>query len=323
MSRLSIHGEVPGILTSQVGVPVTVHTVVGSPLDAIQVDASLIESATTPTVVRIGDGTNDHSFTIPAGQKAHSEAVPGVTWPIGAAIQVEVTSAPGDEASSLAVNVLAAETQPVSGATTGLITLDELKSALAITGADTAQDAFLTRQIAVASDLVRRYCRRRFTRTTYRDTWYCPTHVLAVDYPLESIIAATVDTTALDMNTELAFNPTTGEIYRLSGTTRYAWAGVQYLSLDYIAGADPVPASVAECLIVGINQRWKGYDEGDHLNPQMSTVGITFPDAGGIRYASGAPSQNDLVNYLAGFPLSLLDTHREYSRIRPDSSVVL
>lgn len=321
MGQFTLSGQIPGILTSQVGVPVALHTVGPLALTGVQVDAYLIESAAADTVVRIGDGVSDHVLTILAGQKYASDVLVGVVWPPAAVLELEVTSAPGFEASTLGVNVLATDSQAPAVSGAGLVTLDQLKTALGLGLAPHAADAWFSRQITVVSELIRTYCRRHFNQATIDSFWHCPDVVMSADYPLESIVSASIDGVAVDVAADLAFNPTNGMIWRKFGTSRRSFRGVEELTIRYIAGTDPVPATVAECVFVGIAEKFSSYDVDQGLGGQQTPIGVTFPEgAGAIRFANAAQlEQGDLVHYLAGFPLGLLEPYVDHSRIHAQS----
>lgn len=324
MAQIGIAAQIPGLLTAQIGIPVAVHTVGAFALTGVQVDAYLIESAPTDTVIRIGDGTVDHTLTIPAGTKSRRDLLSGLTWPPAAVIEIEVVTAAGFVASTLGLNLYVSDSQPTGALGDGLVTLDELKTALGLGLSAHAADPWFARQITVVSDLIRRYCGRHFNRSTIRSTWISPDVVLSAEYPLESITSATADGVALVVATELGFNPRNGTIWRMSGTEKRSWRNVRNLEITYVAGTDPVPPVVAECVFLGIAEKFATYGVDNGLSGQQTTIGVTFPEAAGaVRFANASQlEQGDLVHYLAGFPLGLLDSYVDLSRMHASADEV-
>ena len=200
-----------------------------------------------------------------------------------------------------------------------LVDLDGVKSALGIASTTSAETAYLNRQIALANEVVRGYLGRRVSRTTYQGTWNFPTGAWAADFPVESISSATADGVTLDTSSEIGVVKKTGQFYRLENGVRTSWAGVESLSITYIAGLATIPADIVEAIYIGIQTRWETFTDNNGMAPAQTVTGVTLPSgAGGVRYA--APTAADAmgggtgIHWLAGFPLGILQRHVDVGR---------
>ncbi|MBA60020.1 MAG: hypothetical protein CMQ40_12730 [Gammaproteobacteria bacterium] len=208
----------------------------------------------------------------------------------------------------------------------GLVTLADTKTALGISSTDTERDAMLTRVINAVSHRIRDYTGQHLNLATYTDQWFQPDVVFTRGNPVNSISAASADSGALSVSTDIEFDPETGRIFRLSGGNALDdWRSVAHLEITYSAGYATLPDDLADLVFTGVQNRFEGWLVGTRgLGGQQGAMRVQFPDGGAVNYQTAAALGGgvmDAPDFLLGFPLSMLDAYKDPSPgIAPDAS---
>jgi hypothetical protein len=135
-----------------------------------------------------------------------------------------------------------------------LVTLDDLKDDLSISGTDS--DAFLARAISKASAAAAQYCNRVFALETVEDVFDLTFSRLqasgeqalqASRFPIASIASLVEGTTALVQDTDYRLDMASGLLYRLSGTAVTSWCATP-VTLTYDAGYDAIPLDLQDAV---------------------------------------------------------------------------
>lgn len=171
-----------------------------------------------------------------------------------------------------------------------LDSLANIKSRLGITTSD--DDAFLTQQITMLSDVIEAYCRRKFNSSSWVQTWYCEdlrqwmrdTRELEMyHFPLISVQDISVDDTDLsggDLAAAIRIHKPTGKIRRVDGKTLFG--GIVVVS--YTAGYASVPTPVLAVLDGLVSERYNKKKSGIDLNFGSDVQSISIPGAISIAY---------------------------------------
>lgn len=156
-----------------------------------------------------------------------------------------------------------------------LDSLANVKSRLGISG--TTYDTFLTQQIQMISDVIERYCRRKFLATEYQQTFYpednrSSTLMTLYHYPVIEVASITQDEVAME-DSFFRLNKDTGIIRNLVG---------QFFTYDetvvtYTAGYATCPAPVLEVLDGIIQERYNKKVAGIGLNFGSDVQRISIP----------------------------------------------
>ena len=208
----------------------------------------------------------------------------------------------------------------------GLVTLIATKSALGIWTADSDRDSMLLRAINSVSQRIRDYTGQYISLATYTDQWFQPDVVFTRGNPVNSISAASADSGALSVSTDIKFDPETGRVFRLSGGNALDdWRSVAHLEITYSAGYASLPDDLADLVFTGVQNRYEGWLAGTRgLGGQQGTTRVQFPDGGAVNYQTAAALGGgvmDAPDFLLGFPLSMLDAYKDPSPgIAPDAS---
>jgi hypothetical protein len=194
-----------------------------------------------------------------------------------------------------------------------LATLLEVTDALGITGATFGdQDVFLQRQLDVGSEVIRAYTGRYIEAATYTETWARPGVVALTAGPvadLAAITGATHEGGTITPATGLAIETDTNRVWQVLSSRRLDFTGLHNLEIVYTAGYATIPATVQECLFVGIAERYNAWAASRGLMLSATMQRAQFPDGGSVSMVSA----QELRHPLAGFPLSLLDAFVDLS----------
>ncbi len=208
-----------------------------------------------------------------------------------------------------------------------LVSLSEVKTALGIVTASGEQDVFLNRMITLADETAREYTGRHFSSAQFVEIWYAPAKVTTREYPIISVDAVDADGTSITPGS-LRLDAKRGRLWRPDGDAM-DWLGTDKLTVTYTAGYATIPAPIQEWAFLLIDIKWRAWASTRGLESGGTQVSaIKHPDGSGVNYATlagigGTPA--DLPNYMAGAPLSALDSYRdpsaassdEYSQVTP------
>ena len=196
-----------------------------------------------------------------------------------------------------------------------LVSLSEVKTALGIVTASAEQDVFLNRMIDLADQTAREYTGRHFSSAQFVEIWYAPAKVTTREYPIISVDAVVSDGTSITPGS-LRLDARRGRLWRPDGDAM-DWAGTDKLTVTYTAGYATIPAPIQEWCFLLIDIKWRAWASSRGLESGGNQVSaIKNPDGSGVNYATlagigGTPA--DLPNYMAGAPLSALDSYRDPS----------
>lgn len=191
-----------------------------------------------------------------------------------------------------------------------LVTLADMKTYLNIDVADTSNDAFLTTQIEIVSEAVEGYCRRKFEKRTYTQTFYSDdyprssTIQLAV-YPVSSILSVTDGT--LDT---LRLNKPSGILKRKDGY----FFGVDETVIEYVAGYEyaDIPKLIKSVVYGVVEERYSKKSSGIGLNFGTDVQRVSLPGTISVDF-DYTLSNNDRTTTFGGIIgnyLNVLDSFR-------------
>lgn len=160
-----------------------------------------------------------------------------------------------------------------------LDTLSNVKSRLGI--AVNTHDDFLTQQIQLVSDVIEAYCRRKFIRANYKQTFYgdeipATRGFYLFHYPVSSILSFKEDT-----------QEATAEDYRLHSQTghirgtfgRSFFHAYSVTEVEYTAGYETCPSPVLAVLDSIVQERYNKKTSGVDLNFGSDVQRISIPGA--------------------------------------------
>jgi hypothetical protein len=159
-----------------------------------------------------------------------------------------------------------------------LDTLANVKSRLGITTSD--DDAFLTNQITLISDVIEAYCRRKFvedswTQTFYKEDLKANKRLTLFHFPISGVTSIDIDGESLDVNTDIKIHKPTGIITRKDGGVFYG----DEIEVVYDAGYDPVPTPILEVLDSLVSERYNKKLSGVALNFGSDVQRVSIPGA--------------------------------------------
>lgn len=157
-----------------------------------------------------------------------------------------------------------------------LSTLSEVKSRLGITTSD--YDSFLTQQITLISDVIEAYCRRKFSATSWVQTFYKneltdPHTIELYHYPLITLDSVVVDDVAV--TDTLILHKPTARIRKEDG----GWLYGNEIVVSYDAGYAVIPSPILEVLDSLVQQRYNKKVAGVELNFGSDVQRISIPGA--------------------------------------------
>jgi len=175
-------------------------------------------------------------------------------------------------------------------ATMALVTLDQAKLALGIDPADTSQDAALQAQIDQVSAAIHRYCDHVLVQQGYRDQYRYVCNWMVVGEPLklrqfpiamdedgDPIVSVVQDGNAADP-LYIEADTDRGWLYSIDSAGAYGWTGL-LITVDYMAGYDPVPDDVQAAALEWLTARWFAAGRDPALRSE------TIPDLRSVVFA--------------------------------------
>lgn len=171
-----------------------------------------------------------------------------------------------------------------------LDTLANIKSRLGITTSD--DDAFLTQQATLISDVIEAYCRRKFNLTSWIQTFYKEDLLLSMRntrelemyyFPIVEVTDISVDDTDLTggaLSAAIRVHKPTGKIRRVDGLTLYG----DVVVISYSAGYASVPTPILAVLDGLVSERYNKKKSGIDLNFGSDVQSISIPGAISIAF---------------------------------------
>jgi hypothetical protein len=158
-----------------------------------------------------------------------------------------------------------------------LDTLANVKSRLGITTSD--DDAFLTSQITLISDVIEAYCRRKFSATNWIQTFYdfkytYTKQIELYHFPIIQITDLEVDGDALDLS-DLRIHKPTARFQKKDGS----YFSGEEVVVEYMAGYASVPTPILEVLDSLVGQRYNKKKSGVDLNFGSDVQRVSIPGA--------------------------------------------
>ena len=215
-----------------------------------------------------------------------------------------------------------------------LVALDDIKNYLGIPLIDPAYDVFLTEQEAMISDIIERYCGRKFLQANYVQTFYKSDYANMSDrdylylmhYPSVTINSVTEIETDNDGNetpvilTASQYRPmtTSGKISKISSGVVRGWfnnmASDSKVEVDYIAGflqAD-IPQPIRFTILSICEENYNKKKTGVSLNfgsdvQRMSVPGVFSID---FDYTLTKNDRKSKYGMLLGDYANMIDSFR-------------
>lgn len=300
---------VVGLLTPHVGTTFAVHEL-ATALIGSRIIVNLSNASTGIITLRVGDGIDDETVEVPAGNNSYSLAIDR-TWAEGGTLELEVVSDAGADGGNLSGSVYVEDQGPSDTPGPNLITLGEAKLALR-TGTTTAyEDIFLDEWIETASAVVREYTGQYLSLADWVDEWLYPTVVHVKAVPVNSVASAVADGQTYS-GAQLRVHAKTGRLVRKIGGQWGDWVGVRELTVTYNAGFSQTPIQIRQCITHGLQPRFEDYRAGGTGQVAGETVRkVVYPEGGSVEFANaGALHSTQVSDFLAGFPLATVRPFR-------------
>lgn len=137
-----------------------------------------------------------------------------------------------------------------------LTTVDDVKETLGIDSGNTSRDNLIIRKINQATEMIEKYCQRRFASTTYTDIEYSGSGIdqlVLKQRPVTSLTSFQVRTTPEndddwdDVDADLYFLDSAAGIIDLLFTQNKNWFGYR---VSYVAGYTTIPSDLAEACVI-------------------------------------------------------------------------
>ena len=196
-----------------------------------------------------------------------------------------------------------------------LVSLDDIKTYLGIDLIDTTQDAYLTQQGELLSDVIESYCGRKFLSAEYIETMYAkdidvwPRQLKLFHYPITAIAYVKVDDEEI---TEYRVQKEKGILIR-----DYNWAATETIEVRYTAGYASVPRQVEYVLLSLIKQNFNlkeaGIETSFGANVQrVNVAGVMSLD---FDYTLESNKRANAYGAILGQYLNVLDLFRSERRV--------
>lgn len=158
-----------------------------------------------------------------------------------------------------------------------LDTLSNVKARLGITESD--NDAFLTNQIQLISDVIEAYCRRKFAAADwnqkfYREDLHNSRFLELYHFPLISLGGLSIDGVDLE-EAQLRIHKPTAQIKRVDGGVLYG----EEIEVEYRAGYETIPSPILAVLDALVGERYNKKKSGVDLNFGSDVQRISIPGA--------------------------------------------
>lgn len=193
-----------------------------------------------------------------------------------------------------------------------LVTLSEMKAYLGIQTANTSNDAFLTEQLTLLSDVVEAYCRRKFLSASYVQTYYCSDYIPnqlinTFHFPLLAVTSITEDGDTVDPTLYRIHYPT-GQITKQFGCFYFAKETV----VTYTAGFATTPTPIKSVIYALVQERYNKKKSGVELNFGSDVQRISIPGAISIDfdYSLSNNERKSAFGTILGSQSNVLDYYR-------------
>lgn len=158
-----------------------------------------------------------------------------------------------------------------------LDTLSNVKSRLGITTSD--DDTFLTAQITLISDVIERYCRRKFASASWIQTFYKEDlkntkEILLYHFPVISVAEVDIDGTSYP-TADLIVHKPTALVRREDKGAIYG----EVVTVEYTAGYASIPTPILAVLDALVSERYNKKKSGVELNFGSDVQRISIPGA--------------------------------------------
>lgn len=158
-----------------------------------------------------------------------------------------------------------------------LDTLENVKTRLGVT--TSSDDTFLTGQIALISDVIEAYCRRKFASTSwvqkfYREDLNNYKFLDLFHFPLISLESLSIDEVELEEE-QLRIHKPTGQVKRVDGGRLYG----EEIIVEYTAGYAAIPTPILAVLDALVGERYNKKKSGVDLNFGSDVQRISIPGA--------------------------------------------
>lgn len=203
-----------------------------------------------------------------------------------------------------------------------LVTLADMKIYLGVS--DTSYDTFLTNQIAIISETVEAYCRRKFTNTAFVETFYCEDlrergkvldEITCFNYPIISITSVVEKVDDTDTGTAITdyrvHKPSAKLLKRGQYCGNFFTIG-NILEVTYNAGYTTVPAPVAGVVYQLVQERYNKKINGIDLNFGPDIQAIAIPGVLNIQYDFSLQNNERTATFgtILGSTANVLDFYR-------------
>lgn len=204
-----------------------------------------------------------------------------------------------------------------------LDTLANVKSRLNIT--TNQYDDFLTGQIALVSDTIEAYLRRKVTSQTFHQHFYCMDYCKSLlmqlfCYPVSAVASIVEDGVTLDPENYRLHKPT-GSILR---TDHHGFFYAKETIVTYTAGWVTVPSPILCVLDSVVQERYNKNSSGVDLNFGSDVQRISIPGSISIDF-DYTLNNNDRGSYfgvILGNNLNILDQYRSERSILGNSKLI-
>lgn len=188
-----------------------------------------------------------------------------------------------------------------------LVTLAEMKSYLGLS--TTTYDAFLTSQIAVISDTIEAYCRRRFKATDYTQTFYSNDYQISSQMELYHFPVIGTPTIEVDGDaiTDFRVNRPTAILTRRNGF----FCGDETV-VQYSAGYASIPEPIKSVVYSLVEERYNKKLAGVNLNFGSDVQRISIPGTISVDfdYSLQNNDRKSPFGAILGSYLNVLDYYR-------------
>lgn len=201
-----------------------------------------------------------------------------------------------------------------------LVTLDELKENLGIE-VDTYDD-FLEQQIALVTETIEAYCRRKFEFGTYTQTFYAKDYeqrskkLILGAYPVKDIVSIEADDEAI---TDYRVQKQVGIM-----TKDDAFVFDETLVVEFTGGYETIPATIKDVIFSIVGERYSKKSAGVALSFGSDVQRVSIPGTISIDFDYSL-SNNDRktpFGMILGNYLNILDYYRSDQAIIGSSRLI-
>lgn len=193
-----------------------------------------------------------------------------------------------------------------------LVTLADMKSFLGIASGNTSNDAFLTDQLSLLTEVITAYCRRNFESATYIQTFYRDENpesklLTLFQFPIISLASIVEDGVTLSTD-NYRVNKPTGMITAID----YKFFCAKETVITYTAGFATVPLAVQSAVKSIVQERYNKKTSGINLDFGSDVQRISIPGAISIDfdYSLNNNERKNAFGAILGAQLNVLDFYR-------------